>query len=135
MKNIRIEDNIEIKISKNYVDYINSLNFMVKRISDILLNKKFVNKANDCLENIKLNTEDQIIIVGLPTYSNDKTLLNSAVVILNNQIMVYHSKVLLPTYDVFDEDRYFNRGKINSWSRSRSFCLGNEKIRNSDRRV
>jgi lipoyl(octanoyl) transferase len=40
MKKIRIKDNIEIKISENRIDYIGSLNFMERRVSNILLNKE-----------------------------------------------------------------------------------------------
>jgi len=39
-----------------------------------------------------------------------KPLQNSAVVIRNGKVLGVHRKVLLPTYDVFDETRYFHPG-------------------------
>lgn len=52
------------------------------------------------------------ILVGapLPTgLSTGRGLFNSAVLIHNGQIAGRADKSLLPTYDVFDEDRYFDR--------------------------
>ncbi len=52
------------------------------------------------------------IIVGAPLPTGRETghgLYNSAVLIHDGQILGQANKSLLPTYDVFDEDRYFDR--------------------------
>ena len=74
---------------------------------DLLLDKRFISKTEDALSDISDRIEDQVVIIGLPRYGDEKTLLNSAAVIQNRKIIGYHSKVLLPTYDIFDETRYF----------------------------
>ena len=73
---------------------------------DLLLDKKFILETQEALADIKNIVEQQVVIIGLPVFAND-SLMNSAAVIQNKEIVGYHSKVLLPTYDVFDETRYF----------------------------
>lgn len=81
---------------------------------DLLLNYSF-------LQNMKLQLEDLAaklpsnltVLVGLATinsqanFSGEKPLFNSAALLENGEIKQIFSKRLLPTYDVFDEDRYF----------------------------
>ncbi|EAW35005.1 NAD+ synthase [Lyngbya sp. PCC 8106] len=50
----------------------------------------------------------------------EKPLFNSAALIQNSQVQQFFQKRLLPTYDVFDEDRYFEGGK-----QSKYFTLSN----------
>jgi NAD+ synthase (glutamine-hydrolysing) len=53
------------------------------------------------------------IIVGLPLPSREsagKGVANSAVLISGGRIVHRHDKLLLPTYDVFDEARWFEAG-------------------------
>lgn len=49
------------------------------------------------------------ILLGAPTrHSKGRGLRNSAILIHNGSIVFTQHKTLLPTYDVFDEDRYFD---------------------------
>ncbi|HET6348917.1 MAG TPA: NAD+ synthase [Candidatus Krumholzibacteria bacterium] len=51
------------------------------------------------------------VIAGLPMASHSavgKGITNSAVAILDGNVIHRHDKLLLPTYDVFDEARYFD---------------------------
>ena len=41
----------------------------------------------------------------------EKHLFNSAAVISNGNLIGFQDKWLLPTYDIFDEKRYFEPGK------------------------
>ena len=65
-------------------------------------------------------------MVGLPRFNpslEEKPLFNSAAIIQNRQLLGFYDKMLLPTYDVFDERRYFEPGKkCPIWS------IGGEKI-------
>ena len=58
------------------------------------------------LESIKKIVEEQIVIIGFPR-KRENDLFNSAAVINKGDTIGYHDKILLPTYDVFDEKRYF----------------------------
>ncbi|MEN6401779.1 MAG: NAD+ synthase, partial [Armatimonadia bacterium] len=56
------------------------------------------------------------ILVGVPLQTGKKTgrgLYNGAVFIHNGEVLGTARKSLLPTYDVFDEDRYFDRANGN----------------------
>jgi len=78
---------------------------------DLLLQKGFVEKALHALEHIVKVSQSIGIIVGLPRFSKDskdKSLLNSAAVISDGVLLGYQDKSLLPTYDIFDERRYFH---------------------------
>ena len=73
---------------------------------DLLLDAGFIDKVGKKLNLIKDNVGMRAVVVGLPRYSNGE-LFNSAAIINNGEIIGYHDKALLPTYDVFDEKRYF----------------------------
>ena len=73
---------------------------------DLLLDAVFIAKVEENLDLIRQNTGMRTVVVGLPRYSGCE-LYNSAAIISNGNILGYHDKVLLPTYDVFDENRYF----------------------------
>jgi len=73
---------------------------------DLLLDSNFIYKTAQMLESIKKIVEEQIVIIGFPR-KKEHDLFNSAAVIKKGDIIGYHDKILLPTYDVFDEKRYF----------------------------
>jgi NAD+ synthase (glutamine-hydrolysing) len=59
---------------------------------------------------IEGNTVDVVGVVGFVDYKG-KDLYNAAVVFKKDKIIAIVRKALLPTYDVFDEDRYFKPAK------------------------
>ena len=78
---------------------------------DLLLSAGFVRHSREVLEQIACAMAGgPVLLVGLAT-PNDadsgRPLFNSAVLLENGQIGPAFHKTLLPTYDVFDEDRYF----------------------------
>ena len=73
---------------------------------DLLLDPEFINQAQDAIQSLKTYVQRKVAIIGLPRYY-EENLYNSAAIINNQKILGYHDKVLLPTYDVFDEKRYF----------------------------
>ena len=75
---------------------------------DLLLRNKFINNAAVALDEIA-NQSTIPIIVGSTLVENDQ-LYNCSYVCANGQIVDNYKKILLPTYDVFDEDRYFKSG-------------------------
>ncbi len=59
------------------------------------------------------HTKDIAIILGTPlpvAATSEIGIANSLVIYNNNEYLGYYDKRLLPTYDVFDEDRYFTPG-------------------------
>lgn len=73
---------------------------------DFLLLDEFLNASDNALEMIISATEGIIAIVGVPR-RDDTWLRNSAAVIEDGELLGFQDKTLLPTYDVFDERRYF----------------------------
>ncbi len=80
---------------------------------DFLLLTEFLHKTQAKLQDIIHASKGICTIVGLPRLNPDnheKILYNSAAVIENQKLLGYVDKILLPTYDVFDERRYFEPG-------------------------
>ena len=75
-------------------------------VQDLLFETQFKIIAKNQLDQIVNSTRECIIIVGTIRSENDK-VFNTAAVIQNSQILQFVDKMLLPTYDVFEEDRYF----------------------------
>ena len=87
---------------------------------DLVLHKNFINEMEKALDLIVRDSKGVTAIVGLVRKNavhEEKSLLNSAAVISDGKLLGFHDKWLLPTYDVFDERRYFSRGKsVNVWN-------------------
>lgn len=77
---------------------------------DLLLRDDFIQRGFDCLEKVVEGVGAVPLITGYvdrnPTRPG-RPLRNAAAVIQNGKILHRIFKSLLPTYDVFDEDRYF----------------------------
>ena len=76
---------------------------------DLLLRRRFLDKAEMALKSIAEKTTIPMII-GNPMRENGE-LYNCAFVCGHGEIAGHYKKRLLPTYDVFDEDRYFTSGE------------------------
>jgi len=73
---------------------------------DLLLENAFVKRNKELLEELISHNGDVAGIIGFVDYKG-KNLYNAAAVFIGNKLMGIAHKTLLPTYDVFDEDRYF----------------------------
>ena len=78
---------------------------------DLLMNKGFVRRSCEALANIARELQDgPALLVGVATPNPSemgRPLYNSAVLLRGGNVGHAFHKSLLPTYDVFDEDRYF----------------------------
>jgi len=77
---------------------------------DLLRNTVFIQQCHTSIQQIALHCVDICCIIGAPvrnTNQEGKPLFNAAVVLSNGKINSVTHKSLLPTYDVFDEYRYF----------------------------
>ncbi len=80
---------------------------------DFILLPHFMEAVAFYLDQIAEASKEIAVILGLPRYNpyrREKGFLNSAAWIQNQKIMDFADKILLPTYDVFDERRYFEPG-------------------------
>ncbi|ADQ08094.1 NAD+ synthetase [Caldicellulosiruptor hydrothermalis 108] len=75
---------------------------------DLLFQKDFIEAVDKAIEKIAKEVEDSYVIVGSPTKSHHVSkLFNSAIILYQGKIEKIIHKTLLPSYDVFDENRYF----------------------------
>lgn len=80
---------------------------------DLLLFPDFIEACQQGIEKISEETKDIVAIVGFPRKNintKGKPLYNSAAILSEGKIIGFQDKRLLPTYDVFDESRYFEKG-------------------------
>lgn len=81
---------------------------------DLLDRLDFIEKCNLTLEEIARECKGIAAIVGCPTINPNpegKKLYNSALVLQDGKVVFRTNKALLPTYDIFDEYRYFEPEK------------------------
>jgi NAD+ synthase (glutamine-hydrolysing) len=77
---------------------------------DLLERRSFTEECQNALDEIMEHTQGIGILIGAPTFNyhkKGKNLYNSALLIHNGEIKFQQHKTLLPTYDIFDEYRYF----------------------------
>ncbi len=77
---------------------------------DFLEFKDFINKCYESIDKIKLHADGIGVIVGAPARNiipEGKDLFNAAWLLYDKEVKGKAYKTLLPTYDVFDEYRYF----------------------------
>ncbi len=75
---------------------------------DLLLRKQFIKNAQIALDEIAEQSTTPIILGS--TLAENDNLYNCSFVCANGQVIDHYKKILLPTYDVFDEARYFKSG-------------------------
>jgi NAD+ synthase (glutamine-hydrolysing) len=80
---------------------------------DLLLDPGFISAILEQLDCLAAELPPQLaVLVGLPTPAGEigKPLHNSVALLRNGEVEQIFHKQLLPTYDVFDENRYFQPG-------------------------
>ena len=97
---------------------------------DLLINPSFIAAAGAQLQQLAQDLPpDLAVVVGTAVPNADgvklggKSLFNSAILLQNGAVKQVFHKRLLPTYDVFDEDRYFEPGENSNY-----FTIGELKI-------
>ena len=97
---------------------------------DLLIDPSFIAAAGAQLHQLAQDLPPELaVVVGTIVPNADgvklggKSLFNSAILLQNGAVKQVFNKRLLPTYDVFDEDRYFEPGENSSY-----LTLGELKI-------
>lgn len=70
----------------------------------------FINRCYETIERIKMYADDIGVLIGSPARNpriEGKDLFNAVFLLYEKEIKAEIHKTLLPTYDVFDENRYF----------------------------
>ena len=81
---------------------------------DLVERVSFVQRNRESLDHIAAETRGIAVICGLVTPAHaesGKSVMNSAALLQDGKLTFLQSKMLLPTYDVFDEMRNFAPGK------------------------
>lgn len=79
---------------------------------DLLEQHDFIMRCQGALNELAGHCINIAAIVGIPTINPSKTgkqLFNSACLLADGKVQAIRNKSLLPTYDVFDEYRYFQQ--------------------------
>lgn len=94
---------------------------------DLLYNPRFIEENLASLARLATITNDTALVLGF-VGRNDRRpgrpVTNAAALLRDGQIQATRAKTLLPTYDVFDEDRYFEPGVENAPIQWRDRVLG-----------
>ena len=97
---------------------------------DLLMNPSFIAAAGAQLQQLAQALPPKLAVIAGTVVPNanavqlgGKSLFNSAVLLQNGAVKKVFHKRLLPTYDVFDEDRYFEPGENSNY-----FSIGELKI-------
>ncbi|MCB0396381.1 MAG: NAD+ synthase [Flavobacteriales bacterium] len=81
---------------------------------DFLEFEDFIRAGNEAIQKLSEQCKDIAAIVGGPSINprpEGKNLFNSAFFLADGKIQTVRHKTLLPTYDVFDEYRYFEMNR------------------------
>ncbi len=114
--NYRATKNAIAEAQKNHADLIifPELSICGYPPLDLLTYSSFIAQCETQIEHITQLADDIGVIIGTPSPNSSphqKSLHNSAHLLHNQQIKATVHKSLLPTYDVFDEARYFAPNK------------------------
>jgi NAD+ synthase/NAD+ synthase (glutamine-hydrolysing) len=78
---------------------------------DLLLSERFIGRSLEILKQLALRLQAcHPVLVGVAEPNQNRIgrpLFNSSALLHKGKVQQFFRKVLLPTYDVFDEDRYF----------------------------
>lgn len=124
--NVRKISNILSRLKSKKVDLVvfPELTITGYPPKDLLEKTSFIESNLRALEKVAGQTKDIAAIIGFVEPNREKqgkSIFNSAALISKGKIQSVQRKVLLPTYDVFDEARYFQAGSTSSiWNFSES---------------
>ncbi len=94
---------------------------------DLLSLHGFVDSNLRALEEIALRSDEVAVLVGFADHNRSqqgREFFNAAAFAFDGRVQSVYHKMLLPTYDVFDEDRYFQEGFENNLVRFRGRSIG-----------
>jgi NAD+ synthase (glutamine-hydrolysing) len=77
---------------------------------DLLFHVGLRYKVENAIADIRASVSGIAVLIGFPEYT-DGHIYNACAVFLDTEVLAHYRKQRLPNYGVFDEERYFTRGK------------------------
>ena len=90
---------------------------------DLLFHAGLRSRTEQAMAEIRAAVRDIAILIGFPEYVDDK-IYNSCAVLKDGDVLCTYRKQLLPNYSVFDEERYFGKGKDAAVFRINGIAIG-----------
>ena len=84
---------------------------------DLLYKSRFIERCLEVVERLAKATGETGLLVGFPGRSEKRPgreFTNACALLQRGRVLAVRTKTLLPTYDVFDEDRYFEPATENT---------------------
>jgi NAD+ synthase (glutamine-hydrolysing) len=90
---------------------------------DLLFHVGLRYKVENALADIRDSVSGIAIHFGFPEYADD-VIYNACAVVKDGEVIAHYRKQLLPNYSVFDEERYFSKGKSAAVFSLNGICIG-----------
>jgi NAD+ synthase (glutamine-hydrolysing) len=93
---------------------------------DFLEFDDFIRRCEAAIDQLRLAADGIAVVVGSPSRNpapEGKDLYNSAYFLADQQIVAVQHKALLPTYDIFDEYRYFEPATTFQVVNFKGYCI------------
>jgi len=90
---------------------------------DLLFHAGLRKRTEQAVAEIRDAVRGIAILIGFPEYVDDK-IFNACAVYADGELLCSYRKHLLPNYGVFDEERYFTRGKDAAVFRLNGIAIG-----------
>ncbi len=94
---------------------------------DLLERREFIACHNKAFQDLISEVGDTALLIGHLEENRSgkgRPLFNAASIVQNREVIHTAYKRLIPTYDIFDETRYFEQGKLSSVVRFKGVGLG-----------
>lgn len=76
---------------------------------DLLLKPSFIQKSLEFIDKLAKDVKDTVVLVG--SVDKQEDLYNAVFVLYGGKVVARYYKQFLPNYGVFDENRYFQKGR------------------------
>ena len=90
---------------------------------DLLFHAGLRSRVEQAMEEIREAVRGIAIVIGFPEYVDDQ-IYNSCLVLQDGELLCGYRKQLLPNYSVFDEERYFGKGRDAAVFRINGVAIG-----------
>jgi len=114
--NLRKIESFVVSAKKNQVDIVAFPELVISGYppQDLLYERSFIKANKAAIAELANKADGIMVIVGFVDSDEEGRLYNSAALLGHRDVIAVVHKTLLPTYDVFDEARYFRPNRDDS---------------------